>query len=156
MPTAVDCFLEAMLAIRQIFEKLDPKEHSRAADAISECVRGQYIRTPEEIKLAENDYLLAFCERARRKLGINEYEFARRQAARNKKQLPPKRWRGAGGVDADNLYRHIREQRARQQHDKEQFVHIQRVARKRVIYEQPNEGQGILKAFRRAGDLGDL
>ena len=92
MPTAEDCFLEAMVAIRQIFEKLDPKEHSRAADLICKCVRRSYIGTPDEIKLAENNYLLAFCERACRKLGITEYEFARRQAERNRKRLPPGRW----------------------------------------------------------------
>ena len=156
MPTPEECALEAMVAIGQIFEKLDPKEHSRAADYLSHLVRRTYIPTLEEIKLAENDYLLVFCERACRKLGITEYEFARRQAERNKKKLPSSKRRGAGGVDADNLYRHIREQRARQQHAKEQLRRIRRVEGKAVIYKQPDEGPGLAELLRRAGDLGDL
>jgi hypothetical protein len=144
-----------MIAIGQIFEKLDPKEYSRAAALISELVRRQYIPTPEDLKLTENDYLLDFCERACRKLGITEYEFARRQAERNRKRLPWSKWRGAGGVDVDNLYRHIREQRARQQDAKEQLRRIRRVDGKAVIYE-PELGQSLYELFRRAGDLGDL
>ena len=155
MPTPEDCALEAMAAIGQIFEKLDPKDCSRTADYLSHLVRRTYISTPEEIKLAENDYLLRFCERACRKLGISEYEFARRQAERNGKRLPPSKWRGAGGADADNLYRHIREQRARQQHAKEQLRRIRRVEGKAVIYE-PGGQVDLLELFRRAGDLGDL
>jgi hypothetical protein len=151
MPTPWDCALEAMAAIGQIFEKLDPKERSRAADYLSNMVRRSYIPTPEQIKLAENDYLLDFCERACRKLGISEYEFARRQAERNRKRLPPSKRRGAGGADVDNLYRHIREQRARQQHAKEQLRRIRRVEGKAVIFEQLEEGPGIMELFRRAG-----
>jgi hypothetical protein len=160
MPTPEDALWEAILALGQIFEKLDPKEYSRAADLISKWVRRTYIPTPEEIKLAENDYLLAFCERACRKLGITENEFARRQAERNRKRLPEGKWRGAGGADADNLYRHIREQRARQQDAKEQLRRIRRVDvdGKGVSYRQPDEGPGLMELWRRAGPggLGDL
>jgi hypothetical protein len=157
MPTPEDCALKAMVAIQQIFMELDPKECSRAADYLSNMVRHQYIPTVEEIKLAENDYLLAFCERACRKLGIAEYEFARRQAERNKKRLPRSKQRGAGGVDADNLYRHIREQRDRQQYAKDQLRRIRRVEGTRVVYEQPDEGPGLMDLWRRVGPggLGD-
>jgi hypothetical protein len=150
---------EALAAIARIFEKLDPKEHSRAADYLSNIVRNHYIPTLEEIRLAENDYLLAFCERACRKLSIAEYEFARRQAERNKKRLPRSKQRGAGGVDADNLYRHIREQRDRQQDAKEQLRRIRQVtADGGVSYKQPDEGPGLMELWRRVGPggLGDL
>jgi hypothetical protein len=163
MPTSDDwagCALEAMVAIALIFEKLDPKEHSRAADYLSNMVRSRYIPTLEKIRLAENDYLLAFCERACRKLGIAEYEFARRLAKRNRKRLPRSKQRGAGGADTDNLYRHIHEQRTRQQHAKEQLRRIRRVHDdgKGVTYKQPDEGPGLMELWRRAGPggLGDL
>lgn len=153
-----DCAFKAMIAIQQIFQKLDPKEHSRAADYLIRMVRSQYIPTLEEIRLAENDYLLAFCEIACRKLSITEYEFARRLAERNKKRLPRSKQRGAGGVHVDNLYRHIREQRDRQQHAREQLRRIRRVHAdgKGVTYTQPDEGLGLMDLLRRAGDLGDL
>jgi hypothetical protein len=150
------CALKARIAVERIFEKLDPKEYRRAADYLSNMIRG-HIPTLEEIKLAENDYLLAFCERACRKLGITEYEFARRQAERNRKRLPRNKQRGAGGVDPDNLYRHIREQRDRQQDAKEQLRRIRRVKVDErgivqgVSYDQPDEGPGLMDLWRRAG-----
>jgi hypothetical protein len=148
-----------MWEIARILDRLGPRERRRAASIISQRVK-QIIR---QTRLGENDYLLAFCERARRMLKISEYEFARRQADRNKK-LPRSEQRGAGGTDVRALYDHIREQRDRQQLARQELRRIRGRRNGKIIYEiEIPDGEDLLttrdrvvRLLNRVGDLEDM